>query len=123
MHSKINQNDLRLHLKRTSKQSQEPQMVQNAFKKQSKLFEAAPQTHLKAISIISNGSTRIQKNKQSCLRLHLKRTSKQAQEPPMVQNAFKTQSKLCEAAHQTHTKAISRISNRPKVIQNTITTI
>ena len=50
MPSKYYQNDSRLHLKRTSKQSQELQMVQIAFKIQSKRFEVAPQTHLKAIS-------------------------------------------------------------------------
>ena len=53
-------NTLRLHLKRTSKQYQEPQMVQNAFKIQSKRFEVAPQTHFKAISRIPNGSKHIQ---------------------------------------------------------------
>ena len=87
-------NTLRLHLKRTSKQSQELQMVQNAFKKQSMLFEAVPQTHLKAISRTSNGS-----------------------------KSIRNQSTVCEAAPQTHTNAISRTSNRSKFIQTTNTTI
>ena len=45
--SKSNQNDLRLNLKGASNQSQEPQMVQIPFKKQSKRFEVEPQRHLK----------------------------------------------------------------------------
>ena len=83
-----------------------------------KHVEVAPQTHLKAISRTSNGSKCIQNtiktiwgctsnapqsnpknikwlkmlsnNYQSCLRLHLKRTSNPSQEFQMVQNAFKT---------------------------------
>ena len=54
-------NALRLNLKRTSNQSQEPQMVQIQLEKQSKRLEVEPQTHLKPISRTSNGSNSIGK--------------------------------------------------------------
>ena len=67
-------NALRSHLKRTSKPSQEPQMVRIPFKKQSKLFEVAFQT-LKSISRTSNGSN----SSQTAIKTMWGRTSNEPQ--------------------------------------------